>query len=302
NHLAHLVLEALQGGELAFVHHDIVADQPDLRAALDLAFRDAAAGHLAHLGDGEHFEDFGVAEEVLAYRRRKQAGHGLAHLVDEVIDDGVIADLDAVALGDLTGLRVGAHVEAEHHRTRCRGERHVGLGDAADASMNDAGSDLASTELPKRCGYGLDRALHVAFDDERELLDAGLFQLAHHLLEAAASARHCEPLAALAGAIIGDLSRACFVLDYGEVIACLRRRVEAEHFDGNRGTSFFHVVADIVDQRAHPSPGLACDDKVAEPERAALDESGANRPASTLELRLCDHAFGGAIGIGGQLQ
>ena len=48
------------------MHDDVVADQPDLRAALDLALGHAAARHFAHLRDGEHFEDFGVAEEGLA--------------------------------------------------------------------------------------------------------------------------------------------------------------------------------------------------------------------------------------------
>src|SRR5262245_63904242 len=56
-HLAHLVLEALERRELALMHDDVVADQPDLRAALDLALGHAAARHLAHLRDGEHFED-----------------------------------------------------------------------------------------------------------------------------------------------------------------------------------------------------------------------------------------------------
>src|SRR6185312_14211267 len=98
NHLAHFVLETLQGGKLAFVHHDVVADQPHLGAALDLALGDAAASHLAHLGDGEQFEDFGIAEEILAHRRRKEARHGLAHFVDEVVDDRIVADLDAVTL------------------------------------------------------------------------------------------------------------------------------------------------------------------------------------------------------------
>jgi hypothetical protein len=37
-----------------------------LRATLDLAFGDDAAGNLADLGDVEHLEDFRVAEEGLA--------------------------------------------------------------------------------------------------------------------------------------------------------------------------------------------------------------------------------------------
>src|SRR5262249_54080551 len=46
DHLAHVVLEALELRELAFVDHDVVADQPHVRAALDLAVGDAATGDL----------------------------------------------------------------------------------------------------------------------------------------------------------------------------------------------------------------------------------------------------------------
>src|SRR6185312_16192692 len=50
-HFADFVLEALEGGQLAFVNHHIVADETDLRAAPDQAFRHAAARDLADLGD-----------------------------------------------------------------------------------------------------------------------------------------------------------------------------------------------------------------------------------------------------------
>src|SRR5215207_1660442 len=44
-----IVLEPLELRQLAFVNDDIVADQADIRAALDVAFGDAAAGDLADL-------------------------------------------------------------------------------------------------------------------------------------------------------------------------------------------------------------------------------------------------------------
>src|SRR5436190_20219952 len=74
-HLAHLVLEALQRRERAFVDDDFCADQAHLGAALDLAFGNAATRDLADLGDVEHLQDLGIAEEDLAHRRRQQAGH-----------------------------------------------------------------------------------------------------------------------------------------------------------------------------------------------------------------------------------
>ena len=48
-----------------------------------------------------------------------------------------------------------------------------------------AATSLGAERL-QRLGDGLDRALHVALDDQREDLVAGGLELAHHLLERAA--------------------------------------------------------------------------------------------------------------------
>src|SRR5262249_26759932 len=84
-HLAYLVLEALQSRQRALVDHHVVADEAHLGAALHLAVGDAAAGDLADLGNVEHLQDFRVAKEHLAHRRRQQAGHGLSHVVDQIV-------------------------------------------------------------------------------------------------------------------------------------------------------------------------------------------------------------------------
>src|SRR3984893_16327846 len=65
-HFLYLVLEALQGRELAFMHHDIVADEPHMGAALNRAVGDPAARDLAHLGNREDFQDLGIAKHFLA--------------------------------------------------------------------------------------------------------------------------------------------------------------------------------------------------------------------------------------------
>src|SRR5262245_204312 len=302
HHLAHFVLEAFERGKLALMHDDVVADQPDLRATLDFALGHAAARDFAHFRDGKHFEDFGVAEEGFAQGRREQTRHGLLHLVNEIVDHGVIPDLNALALGHFPRLRVGAHVEAEHHRARGCGERHVGLSNAAHARVIDAGLDLVAADLVECRRDRFDRTLHVAFDDDGKLLDARLFQLVHHLLEAAAGAGCGKPLAPLAHPVVGNFAGAGLVLDHGELVSGLGRRIEAEHLDRNRGTGFLHVLADIVEQSPHAAPGLARDDEIAEPKRAALDQSRADRTAAPFELRLDDDAFGGTVGIGGKLE
>ena len=207
---AGVVLEALELRELAFVHHDVVAHQPHIGAALDGAVGDAAAGDVADLRHLEDLEDHRVAEHGLADRWREQAGHRLLHVVDEVVDDVVVADLDAGALGGLARFLVGAHVEADDRRIRRFGQPHVRLGDAADAGMQHARRHLVGAELVERAGDGFDRALHVGLDDQREILAARGLDLRHHLLERAAHAARPRRglLALLAGAIGGDLAGA----------------------------------------------------------------------------------------------
>ena len=168
--------------------------------------------------------------------------------------------------------------------------------------MHDARLDLVGAELAQRADDGLDRALHVALDDQRELLAAGLLELLHHLLERARGAGGAQRLAALAHAVVGDLARAALVLDHGERVARLRRGVEAQDLDRHGRPGLRHGLAALVDQRAHAAPGAAGDDDVADAQRAALHQHGADRAAAALELGLDDDALGGAVRVGLQVQ
>ena len=103
-------------------------------------------------------------------------------------------------------------------------------------------------------------------------------------------------------AIFGDLAGARLVLHHAEPVAGLRRRLEAEHLDRRRRAGLAHLLAAIVDQRAHAAPFGAGDDDVADTQRAALDEHGRDRAAAAVELRLDHDAFGRAVRIGLQVE
>src|SRR5215207_6270797 len=145
--LLDLILEALERRKLAFVDDDIVADQADVGAALDLPVRDAAPGDLADLGDVENLQDLRIAEELLAQGRCEQAGENALNVIHEVVDDVVIADLGAGPLGGLAGFLVSTHVEADDRGPGRFGQGDVRFGDAADAGMNDAGLHLLVSNL-----------------------------------------------------------------------------------------------------------------------------------------------------------
>ena len=64
----------------------------------------------------------------------EHALHRVAQLVEALVDDRVVADLDALAVGQRARVADRAHVEAEDDRVGGGGEHDVGLGDAADAA------------------------------------------------------------------------------------------------------------------------------------------------------------------------
>ena len=111
NDFTRIVLEALELRQLAFMNNDVVADETHVGATFDLAVGDAAAGNLADLRDVEDLEDLRIAEHGFAALRREQAGHRLFHVVDEIVDDIVVADFDADTFRRFARFLVRTHVE-----------------------------------------------------------------------------------------------------------------------------------------------------------------------------------------------
>src|SRR6185437_3100012 len=94
-------------------------------AAFHGSVGDTTAGNLADLGNVEDFQDLRVAEHGLAQSGREQAAHGFLHVIHKVVDDVVVADLDAAALGGGRRLLVGADREADDRGVEAFRERDV---------------------------------------------------------------------------------------------------------------------------------------------------------------------------------
>src|SRR4051794_16975576 len=72
-HFADVVLEALQGGDLALPDDRAVAQEPDLGATGDRPVEDVAAGDLADPRHGKHFPHLGFAGDDLFELRLEHA-------------------------------------------------------------------------------------------------------------------------------------------------------------------------------------------------------------------------------------
>ena len=113
--------------------------------------------------------------------------------------------------------------------------------------------------------------------------------------------RRGELLAAQARlAQAGDVARLALVLDDARQLAGARRVVEAEDLDGIARRRLLDLVAAEVVEGAHAAPGVAGDDRVADAERAALDEHRRDRAAADVEARLDDRP--GGLGVRVRLQ
>ncbi len=123
-----------------------------------------------------------------------------------------------------------------------------------------------------------------------ELLDGALLGELEHVLErdlAPRAARERLGLQAVR-ALARELARAALVLDHAHVLAGLGDAVEAEHLDGLAGQRALELVADEVVHRAHAPEVRARDERIADPQRAALDQDRHDRSAAGVELGL-DH-------------
>src|SRR5262249_21647419 len=164
--LRDVVLEAAQRPDLPLVDHAVVAEQPQLRAARDRAFRDVAARDDAELRHLERVADLGAPAGDLFQRRLEQAFHRGFDLVGDVVDDRVQAHLDAGFLGLGLRLLLGPDVETDDDGPRRRGEQHVVCVDRAHARVQERDLDLLVGQVADGLREHLHRARDVGLENQ----------------------------------------------------------------------------------------------------------------------------------------
>jgi len=88
-----------------------------------------------------------------------------------VVDDRVEADFDLLLLGQLARRGRRAYLEADDDGVRSGGQQHVRLRDLSHGGVDDVDLHGLLRELDERARHGLDRAVHIALDDDVELLE-----------------------------------------------------------------------------------------------------------------------------------
>src|SRR3954453_19736759 len=181
--LADVVLEAAQGADPARADDGSAAHEPAAGAAADDPARDVRPGDRPDARGAEGLTDLGGADGGLHLLGREHALHRLTQLVDDVVDDVVGADLDALALGGGERIADGPDAEADDHAVGSGGEHDVGLVDAADAVVDDVDLDLLLGQLRDLVGERLERAGHVGLQNEVQLRQVALLGAGEDVLE-----------------------------------------------------------------------------------------------------------------------
>src|ERR1700722_3215239 len=303
--LGHVVLEPAQALDREVVGDDhAVPDDPRLAVAGDQAGADDAARDAADARHPEDLADLRRAELGLLELGLEHALERGLHFLDRLVDDRVVADVDALAGRQLARPAGRPDVEADDHRVGGDGQVHVVLRDGANAAADDPELDLlADVELEQRVLQGFHRAGHVALDDQQEFLALAGLQDRVQVLERDPSAARGELGSTLARlAALGDLPRHPVVGDDEEVVTRLRDRGEAEHLHRTRRRRLAELVEVLVEHGTDAAVGLARHDRVTDVQRAALYKHGRHRAAALVELGLDRDALRVLVRVGPQVE
>ena len=160
--------------------------------------------------------------------------------------------------------------------------------------MNDIHLDLLRRELLQRVTEGLNRTVHVTLHNEVELLEFSNRDPATQLLKRNRLLRP-NPLFTLQLLTLGrDRPRFLFIFKAVELVPCRWCAIETQDRNGNRRTCFFHTRTAFVEHGLDLSGVLACQNRIAHPQRASFDKQVRHVSAALVERRL-DHRTQGAL-------
>ena len=159
-------------------------------------------------------------------------------------------------------------------------------------------ANLLGGHALQRVGQHFDRTLHVALEDEVEVLDAGLLDLLGEAFERDAGALGELRLALLHLAVLGNALGLVAVRHDQEGVAGVRHAFETEDFDRGRRPGFGDGASAIVEHGADLAEGVADDVAVASSQGSVLDQDRGDSAAAAIELGFDDGTDGGTLGLG----
>ena len=191
-----------------------------------------------------------------------------ADVVGQLVDDVVLADLDAALFGELQGRVVGHDVEADDHRVlrRRQGQLHVAFGDAADGRVQNADAHFVVDELFQFLADGLDGAAGSAL---RMTFSSAILVLAVPSLSRVTGLKRMQGrLLHSLLAFLGDLAGLGQFGDDEERVVGVGHFVQAGDADRHARPRLLDRPAQVVVHGANAAESRPADDDVASVQRA----------------------------------
>src|SRR6266550_1021445 len=303
-HLAHVFLEVLERIDPAFEDLLFAPEKLDPASTADFALHDAAAGDDARARDLDRGDDLDSAFADLTVGRLAQPLGRALHVLGELVDDVVVADLDLGALRGCGAGRRRLEVEANDDGAGDAREQKVRVADRTHALADDLDRDDRILDLLQRGEHRLEGSLRIGLDDQAELLDLAFLGAACEVFERDARGDVTRGLlgAPLSELGEGDLAGHLLRTDDLEDVACLRHLAHARDDHRRRRRRLCDALSPVVGERADPAIDVAADEVVTDLERAGLYQHRGDGAATALQVRVHDGPDRVAVRIRLQLQ
>ena len=148
-----------------------------------MPLRTYAPATSTNVGDLIYLTNLDTSDSDLTVLGSKHTLHSGADLLDSIVNDTVQTDINAVTLCVFCSNGVGTNIEAYDDGIGCACKHNVALGNSTNCAVDDLYADLIVGELFKRLLDCLNGALNVSLDDDRQLLDLALLDLAEQVVK-----------------------------------------------------------------------------------------------------------------------
>ncbi len=97
---------------------------------------------------------------------REHAAHRRFHFVNQMVNDGVVTQIQAFRFDNATSRSIGTHVEANQNSVRSRSKRGVSFSDTAHAGTDDFNLHFIGRQLQQGIADRFHRTLNVGFEHD----------------------------------------------------------------------------------------------------------------------------------------
>ena len=149
--------------------NNVVAQQADFGAASDHALGNHAAGNFADAGDVIDLADFGISQNLFFEFGREQAFQAFLDVVCNIVDDGIVANVNSIAPGGIARLRNGTDVKADNQSIGSFRQGDIRFRNRSDGRVQDLDADLIVGEFFDGSLNGFNRSLNIGFDNNRQM-------------------------------------------------------------------------------------------------------------------------------------